>query len=265
LLREVGDSVNADKYEKRAAAIKVAADKYLLDPAAGTYGPRWQTNAMAVLSGVAGPERYDAIWKNVLSQVGHIKYNAFIISPYYNYYVISAMAMMGHRAEALDWIRQYWGGMIDEGATSFWEAYDPSWYKEDFHSSLQSDNRSGYFVSLAHGWSSGPTAWLMEQVLGIRPTGSGFTTVDIRPELVGLKFARGGEPTPFGMLKVEVLPGKITVDVPDGVVAQVSVPVSRAGAAVVVNGNDLAAESAEGGARGVVKLAKAGHYVLEGR
>ena len=55
--------------------------------------------------------------------------NGLIISPYYNYYVIRAMAEMGHREEALKWIRQYWGGMVDEGATSFWEAYDPSWYQ----------------------------------------------------------------------------------------------------------------------------------------
>jgi alpha-L-rhamnosidase len=265
LLREQGDQTNAAKYERRAAAIKAAADKYLLDPATGTYGPRWQTNAMAVLSGIAGPEKYDAIWKNVLSSVGHLKYNAFIISPYYNYYVISAMAMMGHRAEALAWIRQYWGGMIAEGATSFWEAYDPSWYKEDFHSSLQSDNRSGYFVSLAHGWSSGPTAWLMEQVLGIRATGAGFSTVEIRPELIGLAFARGAEPTPRGLLKVDVTPGKVVVDVPDGVVAKVSVPVSSAGAAVMVNGAAANADRAEAGARGVVTLAAPGHYVVEGR
>ncbi len=265
LLREAGDAANAEKYEKRAASIKTAADKYLLDPATGTYGPRWQTNAMAVLSGIAGPERYDAIWKNVLSQVGHSKNNPYIISPYYNYYVISAMAKMGHRIEALDWIRQYWGGMIDEGATSFWEAYDPSWYKEDFHSSLQSDNRSGYFVSLAHGWSSGPTAWLMEEVLGILPTSSGFRTVEIRPELMGLKFARGTEPTPYGVLRVDVTPSNITVDVPDGVTARVSVPASKAGTTIVVNGEEIAAESVEGGSRSVVRLPKSGHYVLEAR
>ncbi len=104
------------------------------------------------------------------------------------------MAEMGHRPEALAWIRQYWGGMLEEGATSFWEAYDPSWYHEDFHSSLQSDNRSGYFVSLAHGWSAGPTAWLMEQVLGIQPTGAGFSTVDIRPDLVDLEWAQAPSP-----------------------------------------------------------------------
>ncbi len=261
LLREVGDTANADKYEQRAAAIKAAADKYLFDPAMGTYGPRWQTNAMAVLSGVAGPDKYAAIWKNVLSQVGHVKYNAFIISPYYNYYVISAMAMMGHRAEALAWIRQYWGGMIAEGATSFWEAYDPSWYKEDFHASLQSDNRSGYFVSLAHGWSSGPTAWLMEQVLGIKATGAGFSTVDIRPELMGLTFARGAEPTPRGLLKVDVTAERTIVDVPEGVTAHVSV----AGKRVMVNGAQASAVADESGSRSQVTIAKAGHYVVEGR
>ena len=35
LLRETGDTANAEKYERRAAAIKIAADKYLLDPATG--------------------------------------------------------------------------------------------------------------------------------------------------------------------------------------------------------------------------------------
>jgi hypothetical protein len=265
LLREMGDTVNADKYERRAAAIKVATDKYLLDPAAGTYGPRWQTNAMAVLSGVAGPERYEAIWKNVLSQVGHTKYSGLIISPYYNYYVISAMAKMGHRKEALEWIRMYWGGMIDEGATSFWEAYDPTWYKEDFHASLQSDNRSGYFVSLAHGWSSGPTAWLMEEVLGIHATGAGFATVDIRPELLGLKYAHGAEPTPQGLLKVDVKAGAIAVDVPEGVTARVFVPVSKAGDEVRVNGKAQTAESVEDGSRGVVTLSHAGHYEMMAR
>jgi len=120
-----------------------------------------------VLSDLANPSQYEKIWHNSLSSVGHIKYNALIITPYYNYYVISAMAKMGHRAEALDWIRQFWGGMIDEGATSFWEGYDPSWYKGDFHSSLQADDTTGYQASLAHGWSTGVTPWIMEEIAGI--------------------------------------------------------------------------------------------------
>ena len=203
----------------------------------------------------------------MLSQVGTGPTNSLIISPYYNYYVIRAMAEMGHREQALKWIRQYWGGMVSEGATSFWEAYDPSWYHEDFHSSLQSDNRSGYFVSLAHGWSSGPTAWMMEQVLGIQPTGAGFSTVDIRPDLVDLDWAKGAEPTPHGLLKVDVRKGAdggmaVAVDVPEGVVARVAVPIWSPTLHVMVNGGIARTEPAENGARAAVVLDHAGHYDL---
>jgi len=263
MLRELGDTANADKYQGRAKDIEAAAQKYLLDPKTGAFGPRWQTNAAAVIGGTARLDQYNAIWNNVLSQVGNGDTRGWIISPYYNYYVIRAMAEMGHRDAALKWIRQYWGGMVDEGATSFWEAYDPSWYREDFHASLQSDNRSGYFVSLAHGWSAGPTAWLMEQVLGIQPTGAGYSTVDIRPDLVDLDWARGAEPTPHGLLKVDAKKGgPIVIDVPDGVMARVLVPVSTPGAKITVNGAATNSVDAENGARKAVTLDRAGHYEL---
>lgn len=266
LFDELGDTANAKKYAARAATVKAAADKYLLDPATDTFGPRWQTNAAAVIGGATDHKQDIAIWNHVLSNVGHVKYNAFIITPYYNYYVISAMADLNHRKDALAWIRQYWGGMLDEGATAFWEAYDTSWYKEDFHGSLQADNRSGYFVSLAHGWSSGPTAWLMEEVLGIQPTGPGFSTVNIRPDLVDLTWAKGAEPTPHGLLKVDIrrTASKValTVDVPEGVVAKVAVPVTSASAQVLVNGKTQKAVAAEGGTRMIVTLSNAGHYTL---
>jgi len=266
LLRELGDRANADHYEQRAAAIKAAAQKHLLDPSTGTFGPLWQTNAAAVLFDVADPSQYATIWKNVLSNVGHVRFNSHVVTPYYNYYIISAMAKMGHREEALQWMRQYWGGMLDEGATSFWEAYDPDWFKEDFHASLQADNRSGYFVSLAHGWSSGPTPWLMEQVLGIHSRGGGFSTVDIRPDPLDLKWVRGAEPTPKGLLKVDIhnetAPMSIAIDLPPGVTANVSVPVAHAGAAVLVNGHRHDSTPSEDGTRSIVVLNAAGSYIL---
>jgi len=264
LLRQLGDSQNADAFQKSADEMKAGAQKYLLN-ASGSFGTRWQTNAYAVLSDLANPSQYAAIWKNSLSSVGHVKYNALIITPYYNYYVISAMARMGHRAEALDWIRQFWGGMIDEGATSFWEGYDPSWYKEDFHGSLQADNSTGYQTSLAHGWSTGVTPWLMEQILGIQARGAGFSEVDIRPDLIDLQWAQGGEPTPRGILKVGIRKDngyKTTIDLPPGTVARVSLPVSASGESISVNGIQQAGEAAEDGKREIVTLRTAGHFEL---
>jgi hypothetical protein len=159
--------------------------------------------------------------------------------------------------------------MIQEGATSFWEGYDTSWYKEDFHSSLQADNRSGYFVSLAHGWSTGPTAWLMEEVLGIQSTGGGFSTVDIRPDLLDLTWAKGAEPTPHGLLQVDILKSgaatAISVDVPPGVTARVAVPVSSSTAQVMLDGKPLAATPAENGTRMIVTLEHPGHFNLSGQ
>jgi alpha-L-rhamnosidase len=268
MLRELGDAANAEKYEKRAGEVKEGAEKYLVTPETGTFGPRWETNAAAVIGGAASADQYSAIWNNVLSQVGKGSTHGLIISPYYNYYVIRAMAEVGHRPEALSWIRQYWGGMLREGATSFWEAYDPEWYKDDFHASLQADNRSGYFVSLAHGWSAGPTAWLMEQVLGIQATGAGFKTVDIRPDLVDLAWAKGAEPTPHGLLKVDARKDgaatRIAIDVPEGVVARVSVPVNGGGG-VRLNGAVTQGTAAENGARKFVTLDRAGHFELVGQ
>jgi hypothetical protein len=267
LLRELGDTSNADQYTQKAEHIKAAADKYLLDSRTDTFGPRWQTNAAAVVGGMTDAVQSKAIWNHVLSSVGHIKYNAYIISPYYNYYVIRSMAKVGHRQAALDWIRQYWGGMVEEGATSMWEAYDPSWYKEDFHASLQADNRSGYFVSLAHGWSAGPTAWLMEEVIGIEPTGAGFNTVDIRPDLLDMQWAKGAEPTPQGLLKVEARKEAngttVTLDIPQGVTARVLVPSGSSSAKLLVNGIVRSSTDTEDGMRKVITLGTAGHYDLE--
>ncbi len=266
LLNVLHDDSHAAAMKAEAQALKAAAQQNWLN-SAGTFGDRWQPNAYAVLSGVANPKQYPAIWKQVLSNVGHITYNPYIITPYYNYYVVSAMARMGQRQAALNWIRQYWGGMLNEGATSFWEGYDPAWYKGyGFHQSLQADNSSGFFVSLAHGWSSGVTPWLMEQVLGIEPTSGGFATVSIRPDLMDLQWAKGSEPTPHGLLGVDIHRGQngyiTNIDLPPAVQAEVSVPISTPTMHVLVNSHPTQNSTAENNTRAVILLHGPGHYTL---
>ena len=265
LLRELGDNANADHYEQRAAALRAATNTYLRDTSTGTYGSRWQTNAMAIVSGLATPDQYSALWDNVLKNVAQDRWDSPVISPYYNYYVVSAMAQAGHRPEALQWIRTYWGGMLAEGATSFWEAYDLRWPKGNFHVSLQADGTSGYFVSLAHGWSSGPTAWLMEQVLGINPTSAGFSNVTIRPDLIDLSWARGSEPTPNGPIKVDIKNDgsfHLALDLPPSVDADILIPIPQNASRVFVNGAVVSSTAAEGGARAEFHLNHEGHYEI---
>ena len=157
---------------------------------------------MAIYAGVARPEQIPAIWDRIL-RPGSPAWDQ-VATPYYDNYVIYAMGMSGHTDETLNFIRSYWGGMLDEGATTWWEGYDPRWSKRDFHAHLQADNGTGYFVSLCHGWSAGPTSWLTERVLGVNPTGGGFKTVRISPSLGSLAWAQGTIPTPTGSLKIRV-------------------------------------------------------------
>ena len=268
LLRVLHDEKNAARMTQEAAALKAAAQKYMRD-AHGTFGSRWQPNAYAVLSGVADPNQYADIWRNVLMQAAEPQYSSYVITPYYNFYVVSAMAKMGHRRAALDWIRRYWGGMVQEGATSFWEAYNPTWFKGFlYQASLQADGVSGFSVSLAHGWSSGVTPWLMREVLGIRPTAGGFAKVDIRPDLIGLKWAKGAEPTPHGLLRVAIRDEQgyiTTIDLPPQVKARVSVPVSSPQATLLVNGRPRPSSPADAGRRAVVLLSGPGRYVVTSR
>jgi hypothetical protein len=263
-LRELGDEADAKIYAARADQMQTAAQHHLVNASSGTFGSRWQTNAIAVLSGAADPAQQKAIWDKVLSCIeptmagAEEDHPADTITPYYGYYVLAAMAKLNHREEALKWMRQYWGGMLAEGATSFWEAYDPRWPKHDFHAHLQADNKEGYYVSLAHGWSAGPTAWLMDEVLGIKPTAAGFRQVTIRPDLAGLQWARGAEPTPRGLIRVKAKPGEVRVTIPEGTIARVSLPFK----AIREDGRAVSAQAAEEGARSVVVLNAAGDYAF---
>jgi alpha-L-rhamnosidase len=261
LLGEMGDSENAARYEARYRELRDKARELLRNPETHAFGATWQTNAMAVLSGAAVKDDYAAMWSNVFANIEDVTAYSPAITPYYGYYVLEAMAELGHRAEALKWMRDFWGGMIAEGATSFWEAYDPRWTKHDFHSGLQADGRAGYYASLAHGWSAGPTAWLSEQVLGVRPTGAGFSTVTIEPELAGLREVEGSVPTPYGVLHVRVSGGEVELDLPAGVKATVLIR-AASDTKVLVNGapaQDLGEPAT--GYRGV-EIDGAGHYVI---
>ena len=232
LLNEMHDKPNAKKYAAWADTLTAAARRYLPDAACSTYGPRLQENAMAIYSGTATAVQTQAIDHAVLNpdsaawdHTGDPTYNNGVISPYYTNYVLYALSMAGDNIAALRVARNCWGGMLDEGATTCWEAYDPYWPKQDFHSNLYSDRIQGYFVSLCHGWSSGPTSWLTERVLGVRPTSGGFKTAEIAPDLGDLTWAEGGVPTPRGLIFVRAekrgVRTSVALALPPGVTAMV--------------------------------------------
>ena len=133
LLKEMGDKPNAVKYAAWADTLTQSGRNYLFDAATGTYGRRLQENAMAIYSGAATPAQAQVIAQTILSpgsaawdKTGMPPYNSGVISPYYSNYVLYALSLAGHTEDALRVLRLYWSGMRAEGATTFWEAYDPA-------------------------------------------------------------------------------------------------------------------------------------------
>jgi hypothetical protein len=261
LLEQAGDSSAWERFHQVAEKLRGDTLKNALDPTRNIFGERWQTNAMAVFAGLADADRRAAVWENILSRPYR-----FAVTPHFNFYAISAMAEAGRREEALEWIREYWGEMLRPETSTFWEGYDRRWPKEHFHAHLQTDHGEGYFVSLCHGWSSGPTAWLMEQVLGIQPIAGGFARVSVRPDLCDLEWARGAEPCPQGAIKVDYRHDdsdfKASIELPEGVTAQVSLPVDRGEGSVQVDGRAVSGVSSEDGTRLNVLLNARGLHEL---
>ncbi len=158
------------------------------------------------------------------------------VSTFYGFYVLQALAKAGETDTALDFISRYWGAMLDLGATTFWEDFDFAWTdnaaridelvppgKKDVHGGYGAYCYIGFRHSLCHGWASGPTAWLSENVLGVTPLEPGFKRVRVDPQLGRLQWAEGAYPTPLGPIKVRhdrQADGSIKsrVDAPAGVI-----------------------------------------------
>jgi len=137
------------------------------------------------------------------------------MSTFYGYYMLQARAKAGDYQGCLEAIRTYWGGMLDLGATTFWEDFNLKWTanagridelvpegKADIHGDFGGYCYQGFRHSLCHGWASGPTAWLSEHVLGVKIEQAGCKVVRIEPHLGDLQWVEGTFPTPRGILKV---------------------------------------------------------------
>ncbi len=112
-------------------------------------------------------------------------------------------------------IRDYWRKMLDLDATTFWVDFNLDWIPnacgidrlvpdgmKDIHADFGAYCYKGLRHSLCHGRAAGPTAWLSEHILGVKPLQPGCTVLQIKPNLGKLESAEGAFPTPQGTVKV---------------------------------------------------------------
>jgi len=194
----LGDGATEDKC--RAAVTRLRT--YVPD-----HGQSKQAAALLTLAGLGDAKTLN---REVMAVDG-----AKRMSTFYGYYVLEARAAAGDYQGCLDCIRNYWGAMLDLGATTFWEDFNLDWVpgsgridqltpagKKDIHGDFGNYCYKGFRHSLCHGWASGPTTWLSRHVLGIEILEPGCKAIRVEPHLGDLAWVEGTFPTSFGVVKV---------------------------------------------------------------
>ena len=114
------------------------------------------------------------------------------------FYELEAFCAMGEQETVLKEMKDYWGGMIKLGATSFWEKYNP---EQTGRQHLEMYGRP-YGKSLCHAWGASPIYLLGKYYLGVKPTKKGYEEYSVAPVLGGLEWMEGDVPTPHGKVHV---------------------------------------------------------------
>lgn len=95
-------------------------------------------------------------------------------STFMSYYILTAVASFD-KAAAISLMKEYYGSMLDMGATTFWEDFDLRWAENacpihqlpspeqrDIHGDFGAFCYKGFRHSLCHGWSAGVLTFIQE-------------------------------------------------------------------------------------------------------
>jgi hypothetical protein len=159
LADRLGEKADAERWRERASRVKAALKAKAWDAERGLFRfsvdedgakPGHFTrhgNIYAVIFGVAGGSELKSIGAALageeLPPVG---------TPYVAAYEAMALIRCGRKADARRLVEKVWGGMLDAGATSFWEGFDANEKGDE----MWRFYGRPYGKSLCHAWSSAP-------------------------------------------------------------------------------------------------------------
>ncbi|MBR3223073.1 MAG: alpha-rhamnosidase [Kiritimatiellae bacterium] len=166
-------------------------------------------NLFALAYGYFDADRAQRVFEGVILNESITSFQ----TPYMRFYEMDLLCGKGRHGQVLDSIKSYWGGMLKEGATSFWEAYNPD-EKGAEHFAMYG---RPFARSLCHAWGASPVYLFGKHFLGVRPTSSGYSSYAVEPHLGSLEWMEGTVPTPRGIVKVSVRKDHVeVVGSPDG-------------------------------------------------
>ncbi len=153
-------------------------------------------NMFAILFDYVGNDKKEIIRDHVILNQDILP----ITTPYMKFYELAALCEIGEKEKAIDFVKDYWGGMLNLGATTIWEAYDPT-QSGDQHYEMYG---RPFGKSLCHAWGANPVYLFGKYLLGIKPTSPGYKTWMSEPSLAGMEWIKGKVPTPGGIIEINM-------------------------------------------------------------
>ena len=250
----LGQHGDYERWSSRARNVSAAINTYRFDSRVGAFfdgdcgaSPclthAQDGNGLSIVAGVANGTRAESVLEYLSTHMARFYGNAFYdndllgegfsqrVYAFISYFELEARFITGNADSALEEIRRLYGWMANnDPKITMWEGIAENGTKYE-----------GSYTSLAHGWATGIVPALSNYVLGVIPTGPGFSTWSIKPVPGDVQWAKGQVPTPNGPINVYWQRNEqfglfyLTASTPQGGKGAISVPVGNASVAVWVD------------------------------
>ena len=128
-----------------------------------------------------------------------------ITTPYFKFFELDALCRLGYLDQVMERIKSYWGGMLDRGAVTFWEEFDPRQSGPEQYA-MYGDP---FGKSLCHAWGASPIYLLEKYFLGVRPTAPGYKTYEVKPVIRFFKELDCQVPVGGGIVHITLKDGRL--------------------------------------------------------
>ena len=151
----LGKESEVPHWPRIAEKMKKSAMKRYYDKSRGVFvsGPDSQVSVLGqtwmIKSGVVSGKQAQKAIQTALADDSTVMPG----TPYATHYLVDAMLICGMYDQARDYLTDYWGGMVEKGADTFWEAYDP---RNDYISPYNFHPLNSY----CHAWSCTPVYFI---------------------------------------------------------------------------------------------------------
>lgn len=152
MLAEGLDDPAVEMLKNKHRQLREAALAYLWDESAGYFlsgdsrQVSWASQVWMILAGVLDKQEN----RKLLERLDNDNITIRPMTPYLYHHLVEAYALSGDLERAMTEIKNYWGAMVDNGADTFWELFNPD--------DLQFSPYGSHIInSYCHAWSCTPS------------------------------------------------------------------------------------------------------------